>query len=107
MNDGEHNSLENNCQYEDYLSNSFDNIKETLKIENEINENRTNNLLNFYLFNEKLLSLIKRQYESISFESFTKYYPINSKWIENFLKFTKIIRLIKMESKGEIKFKMD
>ena len=108
MSDGVHKTIDNNSENEDYFYNTFDNLKEILKIENEIKENDIYNLLNFNIFNEKLLTLIKRKYDSISFDYFKKYYPINSKWIENYLKFynyNKISSLIKRQSNGEIKIR--
>ena len=105
MNDDKNDSEENNyVSEEESLSNE---IKLTLWTEeNEIKQYIINKLMHFNIINENIISLIKRKYSDFHTDYFLEYYPINSKWIENFLQlynYEKISRLIKKQSNGELK----
>ena len=105
MNDDKNDSEENNyVSEEESLSNE---IKLTLWTEeNEIKQYIINKLMHFNIINENIISLIKRKYSDFHTDYFLEYYPINLKWIENFLQlynYEKISRLIKKQSNGELK----
>ena len=94
-----------NCSNDYEESEEEEPIYYTFDTENNvIKEYIVNKLLNFYIFNDKINSLIIRNYSD--FIIFKEYFVINAEWIKNFLEvynYKKISKLINKQLNGELK----
>ena len=111
MNDGNNNDDEINGTLNKSLSYSIDSqeieedIINAITEKNEIKKNVVEKLLHFYIFQEKLHIFTKRKYNDFEFNFFWEYFPINPKWIRNYLllyNYKKISKLIRKQTNGQL-----